>query len=425
MIAEMRKVLQGCLCFVLAAAVMLGLLVCGALVPREAIRKQMEESAEYLCRTDEYAMSVEGVNSTRIDHYADAVLLNIAWYMDPADPLRSALIAEYYDIPGDQKPVLLREALEHNPAPNDRYLRYWHGSLALVRPMLAFMTLPQIYTWHAVLLGLLAAGLLARLLRRKDYIAAAGILAGLVGTACWYIPRSLEFTWVFLIMLVQLHLVISRFFPKDLRRLGLFFLLSGMVTNYLDFLSCETLTLLMPLLMLLWIGRDGEKPSWKTIGKAVLLWGIGYGGMYLAKWAAASLAMGESALPYVAGSVGQRLVGSVGEMDFFTEHFWALFRNVYYVFPMDYGPLGTAIGIALVLAAGYIGYVHRRKGYSKWLVARCAAVGAVPFLRYLVLINHSFMHAFFTYRAQFSVIFAVILILAELTGWGRKKNGKA
>ena len=421
----MKKILQGCLCFVLAAAVMLGLLVCAALVPREAIRKQVTESAEYLCRTDEYAMAAEGVESSRIDHYADAVLLNIAWYMKAEDPLRSALKAEYYDAEGLQKPELLREALEHGLLPNELYLRYWHGSLALVRPMLTFLTLPQIYLWHSILLGLLAAGLLFRLFRRKDFIAAAGILCGMIGTACWYIPRSLEFTWVFLILLLQLHLVISRFFPKDWFRRGLFFLLSGMITNYLDFLSCETLTLLMPLLMLLWTERDAGKPDWKTLGKTALLWGIGYGGMYLVKWAAASLALGESALPYVTGSISRRLVGQVGEMDFFSELFWALFRNVYYLFPMDYGFAGTAAGIAAMIAAGYIGYVHRRKKYDKALIGRFAAIGAVPFLRYLVLMNHSYMHAFFTYRAQFTTIFAVVLMLAELTGWRLKKHGKA
>ena len=50
---------------------------------------------------------------------------------------------------------------------------------------MTFLTLPQIYVWHGILLALLAAGLLVRLLRRKVWVPAAGLTAGLIGAACW------------------------------------------------------------------------------------------------------------------------------------------------------------------------------------------------------------------------------------------------
>ena len=103
----------------------------------------------------------------------------------------------------------------------------------------------------SILLALLVGSLLFRMIRKRMYAAAAGIAAGLVGVNCWFIPVSLEFTWVFLVLLVQLHLVLNRSFPQDAARRAVFFMISGMVTNFLDFLTCETLTLLVPLLFLL------------------------------------------------------------------------------------------------------------------------------------------------------------------------------
>ena len=80
-------------------------------------------------------------------------------------------------------------------------------------------------------------------------------------------------------------------------------------------------------------------------------------------------------------------------------------------------------GMALALFCAYWSYVHQRKGFRRTYARQCAALGTVPFLRYLVLANHSFLHAFFTYRAQLATLLAAALILAERTGRGSQSHG--
>ena len=41
----------------------------------------------------------------------------------------------------------------------------------------------------------------------------------------------------------------------------------------------------------------------------------------------------------------------------------------------------------------------------------------IPYIRYIVLHNHSYVHSFFTYRAQMATIIAVVLIVGETAGF--------
>ena len=422
----MKNSARNAVIFVLLTAALLGILVCSALIPREAIRKQMTSSADYLCETEQFKNTLDDIYGSKVDHYADAVLLNIAWHFDAENPLKSVLRSDFYMDTDDESdgPHWLAKTLAEDLPANTQYLRYWHGSIAIVRPLMTVLTLPQIYVLHGIVLALLAGGLLVRLILRKAYVPAAGILIGMIGTACWFVPSSLEFTWVFLILFVQLNLVLMKSFPKDWGKRGTFFLISGMVTNYLDFLSCETLTLLMPLLLLLWLERKEGKPSWKELGKAALLWLIGYGGMYLAKWGISSLVLGENVWPYVSSYLTDRVAGPVSSTDYVGEFFGALLRNIAVLFPLEYGTFGIVIWVALLVAAGYFGYVHHRKGFDRTLVLMYTVIGVVPLVRFLALINHSFRHYFFTYRAMLTTLTAIVLIVAELTGWGQQEHGK-
>ncbi len=424
----MRNWIRNTILFAAAAAVMAGLLVCSAVIPREAIREQTAASADYLCETEQYHMTIEGVFGSQTDHYADAILLNIAWHYDPEKLLPSVLKSEWYNDLEVDSPRRLKETVEQDLPANEQYLRYWHGSIAIIRPLLVFLNIRQIYLLNGAVLAVLAAGLLLRMILRRMYVPAAGIAAGMIGTACWIVPMSLEYTWVFLIMFVQMHLVMMKFFPKDWGKRGSFFLLSGMAACFLDFLSCETVTLLAPLLLILWMDREQERPSgkafWLPLGKTAALWLIGYGGMYLAKWGISALVLGENVLPYVTGHVAERLVGPVRNTDAAGEFIGSLIRNIKMVFPLEYGSFGVVIWGLLLAAAGYFGYVHHRKGFDRQLVLAYTAAGIVPLVRFLVLMNHSYRHYFFTYRAQLSTLFALVLILAELTGWGQKRHGR-
>ena len=414
------------LCFLVTGALLTGLLVLSTLIPRETVAPRMQISADYLCEGELFGEAVKGVSSSRIDRYADSILLGIAWQYDGRNAFRSVMESAYYHLPYQNENENLRDAVQRDLPANQQYLRYWHGSAGIVRALMTFLTLPQIYLWHGILMGILFLSLLFRLLRRRYTVPAAALTAGLVGSAFWLVPLSLEYTWVFLLLLLQLHVILARRFPEDWSDRCLFFLVSGMLANYLDFLTCETLTVLPGLILLLWLDRKKglPLPEWKTLGKVLAFWLAGYAGMYLLKWGLAALAMGKNVMPYVAEHIEERTVGSTGA-GFAGTYLGAVLRNILNLFPMNFDTAGVLAGIALAVAAAYLGYVYHRNDFDRRAVMYWAVLGLVPYLRYLALANHSYLHAFFTFRAQLATLLAAGLILGEVTGWGESRGGSS
>ena len=421
----MKRIASYLAVFCVTLAVLAALLVATAYIPRGAIEDNMRASAAYLAADSVFPLAVEGVEGSRIDRYADSSLLGIAWQYDAADPLRSVMRSAYYSTPYQNENDNLRDAVENNEPANEQYLRYWHGSLLFVRPLLSVLTLPQIYALHGVELALLAAALLALLLRQKEYAPAAGLFAGMIAASFWFVPLSLEYTWVCQLTLALAIVAVRLAARGKWERCGYLFLLGGMLTNYLDFLTAETLTLLVPLLLLVWLRRRDERaPLVRFACVNALAWACGYAGMWVSKWLLAGAVLGENVMPEVTEHVAERLSGEltgIGPIRYVAAAVW---RNVFCLFPMGWGVAGALAGLTLLVAAAYYGFVYRRPGANKTLLLICAALALVPYVRYLALRNHSYLHCFFTCRAQMASVLAVALILAELTERRQGEHGK-
>lgn len=417
----MMKKLCYPIAFVLSAALLTLLLIVSAMIPQSAIRENVLESAQFLWEGPLFGMAVEGVEGSRIDRYADSILLGIAWQYDAERPLESVMRSSYYYTEYQNENQNLLDAVTQNLPANQQYLRYWHGSIVFLRPLLCVFSLPQIYALHGLVLAVLTIWLLVVLCRKRAFVPAFGIALGLVMTASWFVPLSLEYTWCYLVMLAGSLVAVKLAVSEQWRYLGLFFLLSGMVTNYLDFLTTETLTLLVPLLLMLWFRR--EKNAFRPVAvKGVLAWGCGYVGMWIIKWLLAAAVLGENVFPFVVNHVQERLGGDLG-LTLGQYMTGAVVRNIRCLFPLEYGTLGVLTMLALVVFGSYVGYVHQKKTVRWDRVLLFALLGLVPYVRYLVLHNHAWLHCFFTYRAQLSTVLAVVMILEEMTDWkcGKKK----
>lgn len=404
--------------FVFTVILLTGILVLAARIPQSAIRENVRKSAEYLCGGELFGTVIEGVNGSKIDRYADSILLAIAYQYDSSEPLSSVMSSSYYYSPYENENENLLRAVTEGKKANRQYLRYWHGSNSLVRPLLVFFSLKQIYWLNGVVLAVLSICLLTVLVKNKAYAPAAGILAGLIMTAFWFVPLSLEYTWTYLLMLGMSIAGVWLVRHGKQKSMGFLFMTGGMVTNYMDFLTTETITLTIPLLLVLWMELH-ENPEasrgriLKRAGKMVLIWGMGYAGMWITKWMLASLILHENVMPYVTGHIGERLGGDIGigQMTYFLG---AISRNITCLFPFGYGMTGIFAGFFLLLFIVYTAYVYHRKQLCRWHIFIYLSVGMIPYIRYLVLHNHSYLHCFFTYRAQMSAILAAALIMEEI-----------
>lgn len=407
--------------FFAATALLTSLLVCSARIPRSAIKENVQKSAEFLCEGELFGTVVEGVSGSKIDRYADSILLAIAYQYDSGQPLTSVMKSAYYYTNYQNENKNLLDAVLYDYEPNQQYLRYWHGSNAVVRPLLVFLDIRQIYVLNGILLAVLVVWLVMLLIKKKAYIPAVGIITGLVITASWFVPLSLEYTWTYLLMLLISITAVRLAFSKRWNGMGYCFLIAGMLTAYMDFLSTETLTLTVPLLLVLWIERNRCKEhsfshAMSISGSAVMAWGSGYAGIWIMKWTIASVVLRENVMPYVSGHIAERLGGDIGigRWRYITGALW---RNIKCLFPAEYGELGWLAAIVLLAAVFYVGYVYRKKDICQNYIFLYMAVGMIPYIRYLVLHNHSYLHFFFTYRAQMAGVAAAVMILEEAVEW--------
>lgn len=400
------------LVFLVLTILLTCLLVLSARIPRSAIRENVQESAEYLCEEELFGTIVEGVEPSRMDRYADSILLGIAYQYDSEHPLTSVMWSSYYHDDFENENVNLLTAVTENREANQQYLRYWHGSIAIVRPLLLLFQIKQIYVLHGIVLLGVSVTLLWLLCRRKAYLQAGGVCLGLIMTGAWFVPFSLEYTWTYLLMLVMSIAAVLLLGQEKTISFGLFFMVSGMLTAYMDFLTSETLTLTVPLLLLLGMKEWSSKTQFAV--KSILSWGMGYVGMWLMKWLMASVVLSENVMPYVLQHVQERVGGNIGlnEVQFLIRALW---RNISCLFPFAYGAAGVIAGVGLVLFGIYLGYVYRAKVIDLKSIQIYALVGVIPYIRYAVLRNHSYLHCFFTYRAQMATVLSAVLILGLLT----------
>ena len=210
---------------------------------------------------------------------------------------------------------------------------------------------------------------------------------------------------------------------KDTALTGLF-VLSGIITNYFDFLTCETVTLLFPLLLVTasQIRRRGEV-KWKRIISGCAAWLLGYGGAWVSKWILTALVSGENVLPYLSGHIQERL-GGIPEESILGNPLIMLGRNLSALFPFGYGAAGRFAAAVLLLVAVYILFVYHKNTVYKKGVWAYAFIGAVPYVRYLFLYEHSYRHYYFTHRAQAATVAALCLIVALVIGGEQKATAK-
>jgi hypothetical protein len=405
--------------FIAAYGLMLGFLTLSAGIKTESIQEKMEESADYLCEDKVFPyMESEDVKPSCIDRYADSILLNIAYNFESDDKLKSVMWSSYYYTYYQNENVNLYDTVYKGQEKNNQYLRYWHGSAGVMRVLHTFLNIKQIYIWHGVLFVILFAVLTALLVRFHCTLYAVLLGLSLIAVSFWYVPFSLEYTWSFLCMFVfSIAAVIMTGKSKD-SNIGILFMLSGMVTIFLDFLTTETVSLMIPLMLTLILRRKRAYGVLKTeilySLKAAILWGIGYVGMWVMKWITASIVIGENVMPYVTEHIEERMAGNLGDMSIFGYLWLSVKRNVTCVFPLDYGLTGAIITGVLFVIIMYFTYVYHKKKIDWKYIIFFLVLGIVPYLRILVMRNHSVLHYFFVHRALCISVFAFLIGAADV-----------
>ena len=197
----------------------------------------------------------------------------------------------------------------------------------------------------------------------------------------------------------------------------------GALTAFFDFLTTETITILVPLILVIAVrtkeNRIGSfKDSFYLILKCSMLWLMAYGGTFIAKWALATIVTGENKFITALFSAGDRFGGALssqGVTNPILQIILAPFANLTMLFGGEQRLDMPRVFICLVIVALILGslvYLLGKKPVDKASVKLLTILGIVVFARYMLLSNHSYLHEFFTYRALISPIMAVFSVIA-------------
>ena len=428
----MRRVFLALAVFAVLLSLLFGLLFAAACIPNTLLASRFTDSALTYSQTDAYAIPENGRLSGIIDNYADSILLNVSWQMGKGAPLSAVLDTDYYN--GDELGLNagLYLAVTEDAEPNTDYSRYWHGTAMFVRFLHLFTDVTGI-RWIGFSLILLTALLtLAMLLRRRHGDLALFLLLSLLTVQIWNLRLSVEFQPSFLLTFLFCPLFLVHEAKNDFR-LVLLAVAGGTAAAFFDFLTTETTTILLPLLLVTAVrAKEGRLGS---VRKNLLLylqcglcWNGSYAGTFLVKWTAASLATGENAFIQALSSVGERIGGAVelGESSP-TSFFSAITANLTVLFggTSRLDPARVFLGTAIVLGILFsVWYLFRKPDGERNGALLLLLLGAMVFLRYLLLNNHSYLHAFFTYRALLCPIFALLAALRLHIALPQRKKGK-
>ena len=419
------KTAAGCAGVFAAVLLVLYLLMTlSACIPNEALQENYERSAMYYGGQNSFDGLGSRAACTVTDNYADAILTGVSWHLGEGNAFASAINTRFNDGGQQGENVGLILSVTEGVPSNADYTRYWHGTAMFVRAGHLVMDVVGI-KWVGFAAMLAGAMVTMLLLIKKGHKDLALLLAlSLCAVNIWNIRLSMEYQPAFVLTfaLCPLYLLTEK---HGQEKLCLLSTAGGAAVAFFDFLTTETVTLLLPLMLVIAVrakeGRlQGMKAELRCVFALCLCWAAAYAGAFLVKWSAASLVTGENAFALAMKSAAERtgheLGGGerIGFMQGVTANLTALF----------YGKERAEAARALVGSFGVLAGLG-----SVWYVARSPKteiaaktgaglmlmLGALVLVRFAVLGNHSYLHAFFTHRALCSTVFALLASLRLAT----------
>lgn len=393
------------------------LMVLSATVPNSAITKNMLTSAVYFSNEKAYVFSEDGHYQDIADNLADQIWLNIGWHMGSGNPFVSVLDTRYYDGQEYGLPVGLFLSVTRGHEANTDYTRYWHGTAGAMRIFHMFTDIHGMKLIGMICLSLLFLNTLKVLAERGHWDIGLCLMLSVVCVQIWNLRLSVEYFPCFLICFALCPTFV-RLERKGDFYINLLAIISGTLTAFFDFLTTETVTILIPLILVTAIRSrecrlESPRKTVKTLLHCGLCWALAYLGTFAVKWGAVSLATGENHVLTAIDSVSQRVSGVVVEGNLHTapgmlmaigSNFTALFEGTSRT---EYRQVIFKLMIIAVLAF-LIYRVFRIRQKPRPGSGFVLLLGSVVLLRYSILANHSYMHSFFTYRALVSTIFSVL-----------------
>lgn len=296
----------------------------------------------------------------------------------------------------------------------NNYARYWHGYQVFVRPLLVFYQYYQIRYMNVIVFVFMLLAVSIGIRKRLGKAFDIAFWMTMICAGLTVIPVNMQFMPVFMTALTASLVILARYPFEKKENLGLFFMVIGMVTNFLDFLTFPLVALGMPMMICLALdARDNRRGSLQNAVKMILMWGMGYALCWMSKWLLANLILEGNVMDSVFTHANQW----AGESFKPAVRLEAVQLNFRYFF-LHQGLRTMILPIALGAALAVLAVVFHNGSREKRLCAGVMFVTAlIPYAWYFVMAEHSILHAWFTYRNQAMTMWGGYFGLAVLVDW--------
>ena len=410
-IVQLKK---AALIFVSVIVIGLLLLLFVYMIPTDRMISNARDSIELYEDLGVNPKVIKGYETTTVDTYTDAWMMRIAVYGGNESVLEKCLSNYYYGYSdGRAENVcegLIIYLMGEEGYSRMAYARYWHGYQVLLKPLLYLFDYGDIMgILKFVQLALVACCFV--MLERNKLARCIPCMVVMLGCMEFHvIGMSMQFSWVFIVAMTASVYILKMNddafgdFSADL-----VFLVTGMCTSYVDFLTFPVITLGIPLtLSVLRRNMLGQKK--RLLGTTLLdafYWIAGYGGMWASKWVLGTILTGENVIAFgieaLASRTGSDVAGvKVGLLDVLKENILVLGKYPY--------ALAVVCAVIIVLGWGQARFVK----LSKEMIISSMFVICIPFVWYAISRNHSYIHSFMTYRDLGVSVFAGLCFLAQL-----------
>lgn len=410
------------------------LLTLSASIPKSMIQKQSEKSAEYFSKIPPFDIVISDYVNAVQDNYSDTVLCDIAYCIDTAHPFSSVLKAKYAQDENEDAYIGYEAVIKGERKANREYGRYWHGSLVFIRTLLVIMPIGTIRILCGALIILIQLTIAGLLIKRKKKAFAVCWLIALLLMHPWMFFVSLENGTTFLAASVASLVIMLSKKCTDSELMPLFAVF-GVVTCFVDFLTTETLTFTLPMLLVLAERMTSDENADEALSakegcisviKNSVCWFAGYLVMFVTKIGLLAMVAEKNVLDSsldegllrLGGEVRSSNVSIAPVVDIGKQFSGAVWHNLACLYPTHTGEMkaaGAWIPTFVILAAGFAA-VYLLHDHIRWEVfLPMGIVALLPYIRFVVLSNHSYVHFFFTYRAQMVTVAVFLFLIFENT----------
>lgn len=408
--------------FIVAIGAVVGVaaLALSYLVSHDALFGKVRESAMTLYRENLGHHVWADAPETMLDVYTDGMIINEA-YTYGENGVTDIFLNPFMEVDGTNPTNSLYEvtALANDQFEIKYYGRYWQGYLVIIRPLLLFFNYTDIRRLNMIVQFLLVFRFIRCAACRDEY----RILIPFLGMYFFLSPvtlcSSLQYSPCFYITMLMLLVLLEGREKAWGTKNPYLFLAGGILTAYFDFLTYPMITLGVPLLACLALDRECLFSLRRALRDMVLYtisWGIGYVGMWSAKWVLSSVFAGENVL-----------ANAMEQVKYRSGHFsggYSLQMCLQYIFKsIDLRMLlllFTALIVVFLLT-------NRRRlgiGFPPGL-AVAFPVCFYPLIWYYFTLHHSTDNSYFTWREMAISVFGFLLIVESvLTGKHKTEDVK-